>query len=206
MCPERDCLEKKFIVFGSEIDLKAHQLEVHPEGLSKAARRDARRIDMSQFEAARPTMQTGRGRGRGRDPNAELPPARTEQPLRRDELAYQRTLAVQSAQSTTSRTFGGQLSNPNGPAFAAQPTPAQASRPIPVQVTPVPTPRPPTAAVPAAISHFPPLGAAQFPALGAAASATSATSATSTSSAAQSRPQSRTPGMFALVSFFAIHS
>ncbi|KAF8426403.1 zinc finger protein [Tirmania nivea] len=167
MCPEQDCLEKKFIVFESDVDLRAHQLEVHPHGLSKAAKKDARRIDIAQFEL-------GRGRGRDRDLNAELPPARAEQPLRRDELAYQRILAVQSSQSTTSRTFGGQLTQVNGPAFAAQPTPTQASRPVPVQTAAIPavrTPaaaaappvRPPVAAT-AAVA-FPPLGATQFPPL-----------------------------------------
>jgi len=160
MCPEQDCLEKKFTVFESDVDLKAHQLEIHPHGLSKAAKRDARRIDMAQFEISRAPQQ-GRARGRGRDPNAELPPARAEQPLRRDELAYQRTLAVQSSQSTTSRAFGGQLTQVNGPAFAAQPSPTQASGPIPVQTAPIPTA---VRAPAAALSAFPPLGATQAPA------------------------------------------
>lgn len=42
--------------------------------------------------------------------------------MRRDELAYQRQLAIHSAQSVTNRTFGGQLSAP-----ASSPTPAQAA-------------------------------------------------------------------------------
>lgn len=159
MCPEQDCLEKKFIVFESDVDLKAHQLEVHPHGLSKAAKRDARRIDMAQFE----TSQQGRDRGRGRDPIAELT-ARTEAPLRRDELAYQRTLAVQSSQSTTSRTFGGQLTQVNGPAIAAQPTPAHVSRPVPVQTATIPAVRAPVTA----LSAFPPLSVTQSPTAAAA--------------------------------------
>lgn len=156
MCPEQECLEKKFVVFESDVDLKAHQLETHPDGLSKAAKRDARRIDMAQFE-------TSRGRGRGRDPNSDLPPTRAEQPMRRDEIAYQRetayqrTLAVQSSQSTTSRTFGGQLTQPNGPAVVAQPTPAQAQRPVPIQTTAIPPVRGP------APSQFPPLASTQAP-------------------------------------------
>ncbi|KAL1634173.1 hypothetical protein SLS56_002476 [Neofusicoccum ribis] len=127
-CPDSECLEKKFVVFESEMDLKAHQLEAHPNGLSKDARRDARRVDMAGFnlrgqEPERGGRQ-GRGRGRGRDPNSEPLPASSAQPLRRDELAYQRQLAIQSAQSVTSRTFGGQLtSNPNE-AYAARPPPS----------------------------------------------------------------------------------
>ena len=58
------------------------------------------------------------GRGRGRDPNSEVLPASSAQPMRRDEIAYQRQMAIQSAQSVTTRSFGAQL------------TPAQATRPV----------------------------------------------------------------------------
>ena len=51
-----------------------------------------------------------RGGERGRDSNAEPVPASSAQPLRRDELAFQRQMAIQSAQSISTRTFGGQLS------------------------------------------------------------------------------------------------
>ncbi|OMP84916.1 LIM domain and RING finger protein [Diplodia seriata] len=128
-CPDQECLEKKFVVFESEMDLKAHQLEAHPNGLSKDARRDARRVDMAGFnlrgsqEPERERRQ-GRGRGRGRDPNSEPLPASSAQPLRRDEIAYQRQLAIQSAQSVTSRTFGGQLTSNPTEAYAARPPPA----------------------------------------------------------------------------------
>ena len=115
LCADQECMEKKFVVFESEMDLKAHQLKSHPNGLSKDARRDARRVDISGFDYRIPHQEVrgGRGsrpgRGRGRDPNAEALPASTAQPLRRDELAYHRQIAIQSAQSITPRTFGGQL-------------------------------------------------------------------------------------------------
>ncbi|KAK8175734.1 zinc finger protein [Phyllosticta citrichinensis] len=135
MCPDSECLEKKFVVFESEMDLKAHQLEAHPNGLSKDARRDARRVDMSGFNYRSPHEdrggRQGRGRGRGRDPNAEPLPQSSAQPLRRDELAYQRQMAIQSAQSVTSRTFGGQLTSTPADAFAARP-PARAQEPATV--------------------------------------------------------------------------
>ena len=119
ICADQECLDKKFVVFDSEMDLKAHQLEVHPHGLSKDARRDARRVDISTFDYRTPHQETrrgrgdreGRSRGRGRDPNTEALPHSTAQPLRRDELAYQRQMAIQSAQSVTTRTFGGQLTS-----------------------------------------------------------------------------------------------
>ena len=115
LCADQECMEKKFVVFESEMDLKAHQLEAHPNGLTKDGRRDARKVDMSVFDYRTPhqDLRGGRGgragRGRGRDPNAEALPASTAQPLRRDELAYHRQVAIQSAQSVTPRTFGGQL-------------------------------------------------------------------------------------------------
>lgn len=111
-CMDRECLEKKFVVFGSEMDLKAHQLEAHPNGLTKDARRDARRVDLSGFDYRTPHQQDRprrEPRGRGRDPNAEPLPMSSAQPLRRDELAFQRSMAIQNAQSSNARTFGGQL-------------------------------------------------------------------------------------------------
>ncbi|KAL9105212.1 MAG: hypothetical protein Q9187_008762 [Circinaria calcarea] len=104
------------------MDLKAHQLETHPNGLSKDARKDARRVDISAFDYRTPHQENrgGRGRGRGRDPNTEAIPQSTAQPLRRDELAYQRQMAIQSAQSVSTRSFGGQLTATD--AYAARPT------------------------------------------------------------------------------------
>ncbi|SLM33974.1 c2h2 finger domain [Lasallia pustulata] len=126
-CADQECLDKKFVVFESEMDLKAHQLGAHPNGLSKDARKDARRVDISTFDYRRPHQDNrggrrereGRGSGRGRDPNTEAIPPSTAQPLRRDELAYQRQMAIQSAQSVSTRTFGGQLTSPD--AYAARP-------------------------------------------------------------------------------------
>ena len=117
LCADQECLDKKFVVFGSEMDLKAHQIEAHSNDFSRDARRDARRVDISAFDYRTPHQDNrgarlerdGRGRGRGRDPNTESIPHSTAQPLRRDELAYQRQMAIQSAQSVSTRTFGGLL-------------------------------------------------------------------------------------------------
>ena len=115
LCIDRECLDRKFVVFESVMDLKAHQLEVHPNDLSKDARRDARIVDISGFDYRTPHQESRgnrrEGRGRGRDPNTETIPVSSAQPLRRDELAYQRQMAIQSAQSVTTRTFGGQLTS-----------------------------------------------------------------------------------------------
>ncbi|KAI1819547.1 hypothetical protein F4861DRAFT_526662 [Xylaria intraflava] len=127
LCADRECLEKKFVVFGSEMDLKAHQLSEHGNSLSKDVRREARLVDLSGFDVRERYQQQRRGggsgrgregehegrngRGRGRDPNAEPLPPSSSQPLRRDELALQRQMAIHSSQSVSNRTFGGQLSS-----------------------------------------------------------------------------------------------
>ncbi|KAB5522129.1 zinc finger protein [Coniochaeta sp. 2T2.1] len=133
LCLDRECLEKKFVVFESEIDLKAHQLSEHGNSLSKDVRRDARVVDMSGFDLRQPYHPERRGgghggqgssreqRGRGRDPNSEPLPASSAQPMRRDELAFQRQMAIHSAQSVSTRTFGGQLSGNTTPAATPRP-------------------------------------------------------------------------------------
>ncbi|KAI2626361.1 hypothetical protein GGS21DRAFT_530086 [Xylaria nigripes] len=142
LCQDRDCLEKKFVVFGSEMDLKAHQLSEHGSSLSKDVRREARLVDLSGFDVRERYQHqprrgggSGRGRegdfegrstrGRGRDPNAEPLPPSSSQPLRRDELALQRQVAIQSSQSVSNRTFGGQLSS----SIASSVAPANQSSP-----------------------------------------------------------------------------
>ena len=118
------------------MDLKAHQLECHPNGLSG---RDAR-VDMTAFEFRTPyqPQRQRRGAGRGRDPNAETAPLSTVQPLRRDEIAYQRQMAIQSAQSVSTRSFGGQLSRDE----------TQTVRAPPRSLGPTPTRTPPAPATP----------------------------------------------------------
>lgn len=124
-CLDPECQTEKFVVFDSEMDLKAHQLSRHANGLSKDVRRDARVVDMSGFEYRDPYQpQRGSRRGpggRGQDPNAEPLPMSSAQPLSRAEQAYQRTMAIQSAQSVSTRTFGGQLTQPTRPTPAPQP-------------------------------------------------------------------------------------
>ncbi|KAH8603152.1 hypothetical protein B0O99DRAFT_499146 [Bisporella sp. PMI_857] len=110
-CLEPACQERRFVVFPSEMDLKAHQLEEHKDSLSKDVRRDARIVNMASLDYRAPyrDQRDGRGRGRGRDPNAEPLPPSSAQPLRRDEVAFRRQLAIQGASSATVRNFGGQL-------------------------------------------------------------------------------------------------
>ncbi|KAK2754232.1 hypothetical protein FQN54_007111 [Arachnomyces sp. PD_36] len=144
VCLEKECLEKKFVVFESQMDLKAHQLESHPSGLSKDVRRDARVVDISSFDYRTPYQpqrqrRDGRGAGRGRDPNSEPLPPSSAQPMRRDEMAYQRQMAVQSAQSVSTRSFGGQLTPSDVQTVRAPARPSAPPRPTPAQEPPVST-------------------------------------------------------------------
>ena len=139
-CLDNECLEKKFVVFDSEMDLKAHQLSSHPNGLSKDARRDARRVDISSFDY-RPQYQEvrrggRRGGGRGRDPNSEPMPATTGGHLSRAEVAHQREREIQSAQNVSTRMFGGQLSQSEPQAQTVQRPAAAAQSPRPANTVP----------------------------------------------------------------------
>ena len=137
-CLDSECLEKKFVVFDSEMDLKAHQLESHPNGLSKDARRDARRVDMSSFDYRSQYQEPRRGdrrAGRGRDPNSEPMSATSGGHMSRAELAHQREREIQSAQTVTTRTFGGQLTQPEPQAQTVQ-RPANTQSPRPSNVQP----------------------------------------------------------------------
>lgn len=144
-CLDKECLEKKFVVFESQMDLKGHQIEAHPEGLSKDIRRDARMVDLAEFDNMRTPYQQQRqrrGAGRGRDPNAEPIPVSSAQPMTRAEVAYQRQMAIQSSQSVSTRNFGGQLTRDDvqpvrAPERSAAATPVQsASAP---RLQPLPT-------------------------------------------------------------------
>ncbi|KAH9844483.1 zinc finger protein [Teratosphaeria destructans] len=124
-CMDQECLEKKFVVFDSEMDLKAHQIEQHPNGLSKG--RIDRRVDLSTFDY-RPQYQEersgrggrgGRRAGRGRDPNADGPAPTSAGHMSRAEIAHQRAREIHSAQNVSNRTFGGSLTQPEPPTQTA---------------------------------------------------------------------------------------
>ena len=82
-----------------------------------------------------------RGGGRGRDPNSEPMPASSGGHMSRAEIAHQREREIHSAQTVTSRTFGGSLTQAEAPAQTVQ-------RPSTATQSPRPSPRP-SNAVPA---------------------------------------------------------
>lgn len=72
MCLYPQCLEKKFVVFDSPIDLKAHEVEVHGEsvsGLQRSMQTDARKLELNfQYDSYR-NQQRGASGSRGSGSN-----------------------------------------------------------------------------------------------------------------------------------------
>ncbi|KDN38696.1 hypothetical protein K437DRAFT_239901 [Tilletiaria anomala UBC 951] len=68
LCPNAECLEKKFIVFPSEMDFKAHQLAEHGAELTSRERREAIRVDaaFTYDNPAEPSRGGERRAGRSR--------------------------------------------------------------------------------------------------------------------------------------------
>ncbi|KAI6138107.1 hypothetical protein BKA82DRAFT_4250547 [Pisolithus tinctorius] len=70
-CPSPMCQAQKFVVFGSALDLKAHQVEVHDAEMSSRDRRDIRRV---QAEFAFEDIRGERGNRATRERDREPPP------------------------------------------------------------------------------------------------------------------------------------
>ncbi|KAJ7813908.1 hypothetical protein B0H14DRAFT_2522586 [Mycena olivaceomarginata] len=76
-CPHAPCRERKFVVFGSALDLQAHLVEEHGEEMGKGGRRAAQRVEAGwddvrhQGGGGRGRGEGGGGRGRGRDRDRE---------------------------------------------------------------------------------------------------------------------------------------
>ncbi|TBU65357.1 hypothetical protein BD310DRAFT_863934 [Dichomitus squalens] len=131
-CRRAECLARKFVVFGSAIDLKAHQVEEHGAEMSARDKRDARRVE-AQFEFE----ETGGGAGRrGRrdrgdrererepPPHIVAPPGGASRP--------------QAAGARRREAFGGNLTadGGNGASSSQQPSRRQTPSPEPGDADP----------------------------------------------------------------------
>ena len=66
LCESKDCLEKKFVVFESEMDFKAHQVAEHGAELSSREKRDALRVTANfRFDASSSSARGGGGAAPG---------------------------------------------------------------------------------------------------------------------------------------------
>ena len=73
LCTEPHCEKNKFVVFRTEIDLKSHRLELHHGDMSKAASREARKVELefSYNSGRRERERGGGGRERGQERREE---------------------------------------------------------------------------------------------------------------------------------------
>lgn len=120
-CNHANCIAQKFVVFASELDLKAHMVEIHGESMSSKDLKDARRVDANfAFE------EIGRGRGRGNARDREREAERERERARerdRNQVEAQAS-AESSAQARRRHAFSGVLSTGNGIGSGAE-TPTQ---------------------------------------------------------------------------------
>jgi hypothetical protein len=93
-CGAAECLEQKFVVFESEIDLKAHVMEAHMESASKAELRDIRKVEVN-FQYNTPAGGSARRRREEERPHREVDISS----LPRDEQAYYRIQQAQRERS-----------------------------------------------------------------------------------------------------------
>lgn len=114
VCPEPSCLEQKFVVFGSELDLKAHQLEAHPHGLSGQALRDARKVNTSFAGYEGPANARGNRGGRRPEISFQSAGSGSSAPLSREQQALQRQFEYQQSRAQMTG-FGYALSEPDPP-------------------------------------------------------------------------------------------
>lgn len=101
MCLYPQCLEKKFVVFDSPIDLKAHEVEVHGESLSgmqRSMQTDARKLELNfQYDSYR-NNQPQRGSGSSNNNNSN--PKKSNNGKKKDESTKTNKSPVASGSST----------------------------------------------------------------------------------------------------------
>jgi len=119
-CTQSECLTRKFVVFNSTIDLKAHLVEEHGGDMSSRDRKDARRVQADfTFEEVGNTSRHGR-RDRDRDRD---PPPRQQTPT---QGPSSNTVGNPSrpppAVSRRREGFGGALTEPGGGGPSTIPT------------------------------------------------------------------------------------
>lgn len=112
-CQNPSCLEKKFIVFGSQMDLQAHMVDEHGDSMTAKDKRGARRVevpfgfaneDVRRSDGAH-TNRSRAGGGPSSNPPEPPPPPQQQQP------AGQNRPPVGGSRRAN---FGGQLTSGDG--------------------------------------------------------------------------------------------
>lgn len=126
LCGNKECLDQKFVVFESEVDYKAHQVEVHGNELSSREKREAARIE-ANFGFEDPAEGSSRGKkgksrgGSGNTNGADAGPSEPRDVLGVSQLASRSHVPGAGPANHASRRalFGSGLTTPS----PATPTP-----------------------------------------------------------------------------------
>ncbi|CAL1705376.1 unnamed protein product [Somion occarium] len=107
-CQQPSCLVRKFVVFGSSMDLKAHMVEEHGADMTAKDKKDARRIQAEfEFEEVGGPGRRGRrdrgDREREREPPPQPVPSRPANAGARRREAFSGNLTVDTTPISTSR-------------------------------------------------------------------------------------------------------
>ncbi|KAI1318761.1 hypothetical protein EDD11_005832 [Mortierella claussenii] len=126
-CMDPECLEKKFVVFDSDLDLKAHEAEMHPNSAhgQRTRLRDARKIDISfNYQSAgegsgsrrngRGNRQNGRDQGQGRRGQEEEAPRQPRlTPHQVQQIALQQQMAQEQERRLNSEVLDADTAQEN---------------------------------------------------------------------------------------------
>ncbi|PWN53284.1 hypothetical protein IE53DRAFT_190151 [Violaceomyces palustris] len=136
LCLSPDCLEKKFVVFESEMDFKSHQVSEHGSELSSRERREALRIEANFTyedgggDSSRGARSGGRRKGaKGGRANRDTDSGpEVSDPLGVSALASRSNVPGAGPASNTSRRamFSGSLT-PSSPAVGPSPGPSSSA-------------------------------------------------------------------------------
>lgn len=121
VCPNPMCQAQKFVVFGSALDLKAHQVEVHGAEMSSRDRRDIRRVQADfAFEDIRGERGSRTNRERDREHHeSNRPPPRV--PGGRREAFGGRLTGGGEAESTGGAPSVSRIPGPSAPGPSTAP-------------------------------------------------------------------------------------
>ncbi|KAG1782394.1 hypothetical protein EV702DRAFT_1064083 [Suillus placidus] len=124
-CSKPACQAQKFVVFGSAIDLKAHQVEVHGAEMTSRDKKNTQRVE-AEFEFGDTGGRRGRrDRDRDRDREHEPPPAAQPRAVARRREAFGGHLTTGSPAPNEAQT-----PQSSGPSRRASPSPQRSGEDV----------------------------------------------------------------------------
>ncbi|KAG1863606.1 hypothetical protein DFJ58DRAFT_774056 [Suillus subalutaceus] len=123
-CSKPACQAQKFVVFGSAIDLKAHQVEVHGAEMTSRDKKNTQRVE-AEFEFGDAGGGRRGRRDRDRDREHEPPPAAQPRAVARRREAFGGHLT-----SSSPAPNGVQTPQSSGPSRRASPSPQRSGEEV----------------------------------------------------------------------------